>query len=158
LGWGSTVEAGPKPYRHVPVRIVSPGNVESVCGNVFLLIIYLTILKTGDDTETLRKVEARIRADFKNSLPPHLQPNAKSLKYVSGSEQSRIFVASHSVFAGLDSKEVQKILRDRIILVHGNPLDYKYGWNLESFGRLHDVDKKISVQGKVRSTLLNIFF
>jgi hypothetical protein len=29
-GWGSTFEAGPKPYRHVPVQIVPPGDVSSV--------------------------------------------------------------------------------------------------------------------------------
>jgi hypothetical protein len=29
-GWGSTVDAGPKPYKHVPVEIVAPGDVQSV--------------------------------------------------------------------------------------------------------------------------------
>lgn len=97
--------------------------------------------------ETLRKVEACIQAKFKNGLPPHLQENAKSLEYVPGSEQSRIFVASHLEFSRLQAREIQKILRERLILVHGNPFDYNYGWDIESFGRLHDVDKKVSVQG-----------
>ena len=34
------------------------------------------------------------------------------------------------------------------MLVHGNELDYNYGWNLKSFARLYDVDKKISLLGK----------
>lgn len=116
----------------------------------FWVIINLKIIKTGDDTETLTKVEARIQANFKNGLPPHLQPNAQSFEYVPGSEQSRIFVASHSEFSRLKAKQIQHILRERLILVHGNPLDYGYGWDLESFGRLHDVDKNVSVQGGVR--------
>jgi len=37
-GWGSTVEAGPKPYRHAPVKIVPPGNVESVSRNISIAL------------------------------------------------------------------------------------------------------------------------
>jgi len=113
------------------------------------LFIHLNIIKTGDDTETLGKVEALIQAEFKNGLPPHLQPNARSMAYVPGSDQSRIFVASHSEFSSLHARDIQRILRHRLILVHGNPFDYKYGWDLESFGRLHDVDKEISVHGEI---------
>lgn len=98
---------------------------------------------------TLRLVEARIQAEFKNGLPPHLQPDAKSMSYVPGSDQSRIFVSSHSEFLSLSAGDVQKILRERLILVHGNPSDYDYGWNLESFGRLYDVDKKTTVHGEI---------
>jgi hypothetical protein len=29
-GWGSTVEAGAKPYKHIPVQIIPPGDVASV--------------------------------------------------------------------------------------------------------------------------------
>jgi hypothetical protein len=107
------------------------------------------LFKTGDDTETLRKVEASIQADFKNGLPPHLQPNAKTMEYLPGSDQSRIFVASHSEFSKLHARDVQRILRDRIILVHGNPLDYNYGWDLESFGRVYDVDMQTTVHGGI---------
>jgi hypothetical protein len=120
--------------------------------------ISLNVIKTGDDTDTLRKVETLIQADFKNGLPPHLQPNAKSTAYLPGSDQSRIFVASHSDFSVMHARDIQSILRDRLILVHGNPIDYSYGWDLESFGRLYDVDKKITVQGEIRITLLNLIF
>jgi len=65
-----------------------------------------------------------------------------------GTEQSRIFVSSHSDFKCLHATDVQRILRDRLILVHGNPLDYEYGWDLESFGRVYDVDRKITVHGE----------
>lgn len=115
----------------------------------FLLVLNLKIVKTGEDTETLRKVEARIQAEFKNGLPPHLQPNAKSMEYAPGADQSRIFVASHSEFTKLHARDIQRILRERIILVHGCPLDYDYQWDLESFGRLYDVDRKTTVHGKV---------
>jgi len=113
-----------------------------------LHVTHLNNIKTGEDTETLRRVEARIQAAFINGLPPHLQPSAKSREYVPASNQSRIFVASHSEFSKIHPREVQKILRDRIILVHGNPSDYDYGWDLESFGRLYDVDKEINVHGE----------
>jgi hypothetical protein len=68
------------------------------------------------------------------------------MTYTAG-DQSRIFVASHSEFSSLHSRDIQRILRDRAILVHGTPLDYNYGWDLESFGRLHDVDGKTNVHG-----------
>jgi hypothetical protein len=114
-----------------------------------LHVIHLNIIiKTGDDTETLRRVEARIQGDFINGLPPHLQPNAKSMEYMPGSDQSRIFVTSHSEFSSLHARDVQNILREHLILVHGNPSDYKYGWDLDSFGQLYDVDKNINVHGE----------
>ena len=103
-------------------------------------------VKTGDDTETLRKVEAVIQAKFKNGLPPHLQPDATSMTY-SGGDQSRIFVTSHSEFSSLHARDIQNILCNRLILVHGNPSGYNFGWDLESFGRLYDVDRKTSVHG-----------
>ena len=115
------------------------------------LIIHLKFIKTGDDTETLRKLEERIQADFKNGLPPHLQPKARNTTYGPGSDQSRIFVTSHSDFNRLPGVDVQRILRERLILVHGNPFDYSYGWDLASFGRLYDVDKKTTIQGKIRN-------
>ena len=122
-----------------------------------LCLINLIINKTGDDTETLRKVEALIQAQFKNGLPPHLQSDAKSMSYLPGSDQSRIFVASCSEFTRLHAREIQRILRDRVILVHGNLFDYDYRWDLESFGRLYDVDKKTTVHGKFEFALLNNF-
>lgn len=115
-------------------------------------------MKTGDDTETLRKVEDLIQADFKNGLPPHLQPNAKSLTYVPRSDQSRIFVSSHSDFSSLNARDVQKVLRERLILVHGVPFDYNYGWDLDSFGRLYDIDKKITVHGELKTTFVKPVF
>jgi hypothetical protein len=107
------------------------------------------LFQTGDDMETLKKVEACIQADFKNGLPPHLQPNAKSMAYVPGSGQSRIFVASHQEFSNLQDRDIQKILRERLILVHRISFDYQYGWDLKSFGRIYDVDKKITVHGEI---------
>lgn len=117
----------------------------------------LNITKTGDDTDTLRKVEARIRSGFQDGLPPHLLPNATSLEYVPGSAQSRIFVSSHKEFSGLQAADIQGILRQRLILVHGHPFDYNYGWDLPSFGRVYDVDKKVSVLGKSLTSLVTSF-
>jgi hypothetical protein len=124
----------------------------------FSLVINLNIIQTGDDTETLKKVEARIQAEFKNGLPPHLQPDAKSMEYSPGTGQSRIFVASHVEFARLHARDIQKILRQRVILVHGNSFDYDYGWDLESIGRLYDVDKKTTVHGEIWCHFQNVIF
>jgi hypothetical protein len=90
--------------------------------------------------------------------PPHLQPNARSLRYVPGSDQSRIFVASHSDFSRLEDREVQGILRERIILVHDNPLGYDYKWDLKSFARLYDVEKKTTIHGEMKLLLKNANF
>jgi hypothetical protein len=99
-------------------------------------------------------MESRIQADFKSGLPPHLQPNAESKEYLPGSEQSRLYVSSHSEFSKLHAGDVQAILRQRLILVHGVPIDYDYRWDLESIDRLFDVDKKINVHGGVFFSLL----
>lgn len=107
---------------------------------------------------TLRKIEARIKADFKDGLPPHLQPNAKSKDYVPGADQSRIYVSSHSEFLNLHAKDIQTILRERLILVSGVPIDYNYGWDLDSMDRLHDVDKKTNVHGRAAIPFVNCFF
>ena len=114
-------------------------------------------IKTGENAETLKKVEASIQADFKNGLPPHLQPEAKSMSYVPGFDQSRIFVASHSEFSSLHARDIQRVLRDRLILVHGNPFDYSYGWDLESFGRVYDVDEKTTIHGETGILLFSVF-
>ena len=73
-------------------------------------------------------------------------------------DQSRIFVASHSEFSSLRDRDIQRILCNRFILVHGNPSDYDYKWDLESFGRIFDVDRKTSVHGVLGIlTFLNEF-
>lgn len=111
----------------------------------FYLLFYSFFTKTGDDAQTLRKVEALIQASFKNGYPPHLQEDAKSLSYSPGSDQSRIFVASDKDFLKLQAREVQRILRERVILVHGISFEENYKWDLESFGRLFDVDRNVTV-------------
>jgi hypothetical protein len=135
----------------VPVQIIAPGDVAaasrdlaSFCSSLSIFII----LQTGVDTETLKKVEGRIRAKFQNGLPPHLLPSAKDITYTPGSDQSRVFVTSHAEFSTLPASRVQHILRERLILVHGNTFDQNYRWDLESFGRLYDVDKNVTVQGE----------
>jgi hypothetical protein len=69
------------------------------------------------------------------------------MDYLPGSNQSRIYVTSHSEFSKLHDRDIQRILRDRLILVHGNPIDYNPKWDLESFGRVYDVDRTTTVQG-----------
>lgn len=113
------------------------------------IVFKLNIIKTGEDAETLRRIESLIQAGFRNGLPPHLQPNANSITYAPESDQSRIFVTSHSEFSSLGARDIQKILRDRLILVHGNPLDYAYGWDLHSIGRVYDVDRTTTVHGEM---------
>lgn len=139
--------------------IVPPGDVASVSVNKSIRFLSISIFaQTGEDTQTLNIIEARIQAEFKDGLPPHLQPNARSLSYTPGSTQSGIFVCSKQEFKGMDDSTVQAILRDRIILSHGHSFDHQYQWDLPSFGRLYDVDKKITVHGKISMTLYNLFY
>lgn len=70
------------------------------------------------------------------------------MEYAPESDQSRIFVSPHSEFSSMDDNDVQRILRKRLILVHDIPSDFDYKWDLRSFSRLYDVDKKVSVQGE----------
>jgi hypothetical protein len=108
----------------------------------------LNILQTGADTATLTNIEAQIQAKFQNGLLLHLLPSVKNVTYTPGPNQSQIFVTSHSNYLRLHTREIQNILHERLILVHGNVFDYAYRWNLESFGWLHDVDKTVDVHGK----------
>ena len=57
-------------------------------------------------------------------------------------------MASHLEFLSLTAGDIQKILRQQIILVHGNPIDYNYDWDLESFSQLYDVDKMTTMHGE----------
>ena len=57
-------------------------------------------------------------------------------------------MALHSEFLSLTAGDIQKILHQWIILVHKNPIDYNYDWDLESFGQLYDVDKMTTVHGE----------
>lgn len=41
--------------------------------------------------------------------------------------------------------------------MHGHQFNHEYGWNLETFGRLYDVDRLTTVQGERRFTLIVMF-
>ena len=112
------------------------------------LVSILTLLQTGADTKTLKKVKACIQAKFKDGLPPHLLPSAKDMTYIPRSDQSCIFVTLNSEFLTLPAKDVQSIFWKQVILVNENTFDHNYIWDPESFGWLHDIDKKVTVQGE----------
>ena len=40
-------------------------------------------------------------------------------------------------------------------MVHDNPLDYDYKWDLKSFARLYDVEKKTTIHGEMKILLQN---
>ena len=48
-GWGSTVKAGPKPYRHVPVQIILTGHVTSVSGYIYMCLSKLMQINVVED-------------------------------------------------------------------------------------------------------------
>ena len=68
------------------------------------------------------------------------------LKLSKGKRKSTFKMALE--FSSLTAGDIQKILHQWIILVHGNPIDYNYDWDLESFSRLYDVDKMTTVHGE----------
>jgi hypothetical protein len=106
------------------------------------------MVKTGVDAETLQQLETRVREGFVDGLPPHLLSSARGLVYTPESNQSRFFVAPHQEYLKLTPQEILGVFRDRHILVHGHPFDHEYGWNLDSFGRLYDVDAITTVHGE----------
>ena len=64
--------------------------------------------------------------------------------------------SSHSIFGGFPGSQTSSL--HRLILVHGNPIDYDYGWDLESFGHIYDVDKTANVHGEFTRSYVNVFF
>ena len=89
-----------------------------------------------------------------NEVPPHLLPAARSLNYMAGSDQSHFFVSPHSEYVTLTPEKILGVLRHRNIIVHGHPFTYDYGWNLERFGHLYDVDRKTTIHGERNLTKL----
>ena len=55
-------------------------------------------------------------------------------------------------------RDIQGILRHRLILVHGNPILSNFGWDLERFGQVHDVDAVTTIHGGIRVLLLKYFY
>ena len=104
--------------------------------------------KTGLDAETLRLLEKRVQEGFIDGVPPHILPSATRLTYTPNSHQSRFFVAPHSEYINLTPQTILGVLRERHIIVHDHPFADQYGWNLDSFARLYDVDKITTVHGE----------
>jgi hypothetical protein len=48
------------------------------------------------------------------------------------------------------------VLHERHIIVHSHPFDHQYGWNLDSFARLYDVDKLTTVHDEANFILIVI--
>jgi hypothetical protein len=48
------------------------------------------------------------------------------------------------------------VLCGRHIIVHSHPFDHQYGWNLDSFACLYDVDKLTTVHGEANFILIVI--
>lgn len=99
------------------------------------------------DAVTLRELEKRVQEGFADGVPPHLLPSTRGLTYRANSHQSRFFVAPHAEYVNLTPQTILGVLRERHILVHSHPFDHQYGWNLDSFARLYDVDKLTTVHG-----------
>jgi hypothetical protein len=114
------------------------------------------LLKTGIDAETLQRLERQVQEGFIDGVPPHLLPSARSLTYAANSNQSRFFVTPHSEYISLTPETILGVLRKRHIIVHGHPFDHQYGWNLDSFARLYDVDKMTTVHGMTKFVSISI--
>lgn len=112
----------------------------------------------GADAETLRQLEIRVQEGFVDGVPPHLLSSATSLIYTPNSNQSRFFVAPHSEYIQLNQQQILGVLRQRNIIVHGQSFNHEYGWNLESFARLYDVDRMTTVHGRRKFVHLDCDF
>ena len=96
----------------------------------------------------LQWLEKQVQEGLIDGVPPHLLPSTRSLTYVADSDQSCFFVAPHSEYINLTPQTVLGVLRKRHIIVHSHPFDHQYGWNLNSFACLHDIDKITMVHGE----------
>jgi hypothetical protein len=48
------------------------------------------------------------------------------------------------------------VLHKRHIIVHSHPFDHQYGWNLDSFACLYNIDKLTTVHGEANFILIVI--
>jgi hypothetical protein len=88
-----------------------------------------------------------VQEGFVDGVPPHLLPSTGSLRYTAKSDQSHFFVAPHSEYINLSPQT---------ILVHSHPFDHQYGWNLDSFACLYNIDKLTMVHGEANFMLIVI--
>ena len=109
----------------------------------------------GVNTEMLQRLEKRVQEGFIDGVPPHLLPSARGLTYAAKSDQSCFFVAPHLEYINLTPQTILGVLRKRHIIVHGHPFDHPYGWNLDSFAHLYDIDKITTVHGEANKPHLN---
>jgi hypothetical protein len=96
-----------------------------------------------------------VQEGFVDGVPPHLLPSAGSLRYTAKSDQSHFFVALHSKYINLSPQTILGVLCERHI-VHSHLFDHQYGWNLDSFGCLYDIDKLTTVHGEANFILIVI--
>ena len=102
----------------------------------------------GVDAKMLQRLEKWVQEGFIDGVPPHLLSSARSLTYAAKSDQSHFFVALHSEYINLTPQTILGVLHKRHIIVHSHPFDHQYGWNLDSFAHLYDIDKITTVHSE----------
>jgi hypothetical protein len=90
-------------------------------------------------------------AEFRDGLPPHLHPSARSKEYTPGA--SSIFVVDLEDFRSMTAQEVQEVFRHRHILVRKSPIETT-GFNLDALEMLGSLTTKVPMQGRLQAHLL----
>ena len=113
---------------------------------------------TWNQRTSLQWLEKRVQEGFIDGVPPHLLPSTRGLTYAAKSDQSRFFIAPHLKYINLTPQTILGVLCERHIIIHGHPFDHPYGWNLDSFACLYDVDKIMMVHGEANHNLADCCF
>ena len=98
----------------------------------------------GVDAKMLWWLEKQVREGFIDGVPPHLLPSTRSLTYADHSDQFHFF-ALHSEYINWTPQTVPGVLPKRHIIVHSHPFDHQYGWNLDGFAHLYNINKIMTV-------------
>lgn len=99
------------------------------------------------DVPLVQKISTGVKSLFdKDGVPPHRLP-AASLETVGGkTSQSSIFRVEYSRFITMDTPTIQRIFRDRHILVTNVPSTGAVAFDREGLQMLADVDELVTIQ------------
>jgi hypothetical protein len=96
------------------------------------------------DYEILNKINQVVTSRFVNGSPLHRLPSARALEY--DPKGSSVFVCEWSDFQKHDAATVQRIFRDRHVLIRNGPVE-KVEFSLEGLEVLGSLSAEVNVQG-----------
>lgn len=87
-----------------------------------------------------------VKRGYVDGLPPHRRPEARNIEYTGGT-QSRIFVVDFKDFTNMEPAILQRIHRDRHILVINVEQGRQVKFDERGLGMLAPLDQPVQFQG-----------